>query len=632
MLPVSKGGPAWRSAGARADPGLPPERNGPLSRDGPAVNIKGSTVLILGGGGMVGRAACRELLDEEPARIVVASIAEAEAQAAITEMQEEHRRKSSLRRHPLAPVEFIPEWGNIFVRASLSHLSFNQILDDPESRRTLVQDTFAGLDDEHVGSYFLYQMVTRHRPDIVLDAINTATGVAYSDVFGHAREVIDELYTGPGQPTTEKVERLLCSIYVPQLLRHMDVLFRAMRVSGTRAYVKVGTSGTGGMGWNIPYTHGEDRPSQKLLSKAAVAGAQSLLLFLQARTPLQPPAVQEEDTSVAARQLPLIKEIKPTATIAWREIGFGDIRYRGQPLHLEEVSLAEAEPLTPGEPLQLVRPGVPRTTEEVFRSAYVNTGENGLFSAEEFVTITSLGQMEFVTPEEIARNIVDELQGVNTGKDVIGALNVTTMNATYRAGILRDRVLRHLRALEAEHGTDSVAFELLGPPRLSKLLYEAYLLKRCFGNMEAILQSAPEEMARRCRDLLSREERLLRTMLSIGIPVLLQEAGELRLARGHRLKSPPHRGQDEVPCDPTRLEQWAAAGWVDLRPSNMEAWHERLETLLAEVQAIPEDETSSRYTRDRQFWSGARDGQGQMSPGEIVAWIFGREDKGERGR
>ena len=189
------------------------------------MNIKGSTVVVLGGGGMVGRAVCRELLDEEPARIVIASIAQAEAQAAIAELKEEHRRKSALRQRPLAPVEFVPEWGNIFVRASLSHLSFNQILDDPESRRTLVQDTFAGLDDEHVGNYFLYQMVTRHRPDIVLDAVNTATGVAYSDVFGHAREVIDELYVGPGQPTTEKVERLLCSIYVPQLLRHMDVLF-----------------------------------------------------------------------------------------------------------------------------------------------------------------------------------------------------------------------------------------------------------------------------------------------------------------------------------------------------------------------------------------------------------------------
>ncbi len=596
------------------------------------MNIKGSTVLVLGGGGMVGRAVCRELLDEEPARLVVASFAEAEVREAIAEMVEEHRRKSALRQRPLAPVQFLPEWGNIFVRDSLSHLSFNQILDDPQTRRTLAQDTFAGLDDQHVAHYFLYQMVTRHRPDIIVDAVNTATGVAYSDVFGHAREVMDELYLGAGQPSIESVERLLCSIYMPQLLRHMDVLSRAMRISGTSAYVKVGTSGTGGMGWNIPYTHGEDRPSLKLLSKAAVAGAQSLLLFLQARTPLQPPAVEEENTAHTARKLPLIKEIKPTATIAWREIGFGDIRYRGRPLRLEDTSLDQAEPLQPGQPLQIQRPGQPRTTDETFQAAYVNTGENGLFSAEEFVTITSLGQMEFVTPEEIARNIVDELQGVNTGKDVLSALNVTTMNATYRAGLLRERVIQHLRRLEEEHGSDSVAFELLGPPRLSKLLYEAYLLKRCFGTMEAVLQAGPEEMARRCRELLVEEGRLLRTMLTIGIPVLLEEQGQLRLARGHRVKSPPHQGQDPVLLDPEKMEQWATAGWVDLRSANMELWRQRLGALVREVSAIPTGDTSSRYFRDRQFWSGLAGGQGQMSPGEIVAWIFCHEDQGERGR
>ncbi len=65
-------------------------------------------------------------------------------------------------------------------------------------------------------------------------------------------------------------------------------------------YFKVGTSGTGGMGVNIPYTHSEERPSRVLLSKTAVAGAQTLLLFLLARTPGGP----------------LVKEIKPTAAIA----------------------------------------------------------------------------------------------------------------------------------------------------------------------------------------------------------------------------------------------------------------------------------------------------------------------------
>ena len=103
------------------------------------------------------------------------------------------------------------------------------------------------------------------------------------------------------------VERLLASIYVPQLVRHIQILHEAMKRAGTRAYLKVGTSGTGGMGLNIPYTHGEERPSRVLLSKAAMAGAHSLLLFLMARTP----------------GAPAIKEIKPSAAITWKQIGYG---------------------------------------------------------------------------------------------------------------------------------------------------------------------------------------------------------------------------------------------------------------------------------------------------------------------
>ena len=49
-------------------------------------------------------------------------------------------------------------------------------------------------------------------------------------------------------------------------------------------YLKVGTTGTGGMGLNIPFTHSEDKPSRVLLAKSAMAGAHSMLLFLLGRT------------------------------------------------------------------------------------------------------------------------------------------------------------------------------------------------------------------------------------------------------------------------------------------------------------------------------------------------------------
>jgi hypothetical protein len=105
---------------------------------------------------------------------------------------------------------------------------------------------------------------------------------------------------------------------VPQLIRHVQVFYQAMLKARTGAYVKIGTSGTGGMGLNIPYTHSEEKPSRVLLSKSALAGAHTLLLFLMARTPGGP----------------ITKEIKPAAAIAWKRIGYGEVLRGGNAVPL----------------------------------------------------------------------------------------------------------------------------------------------------------------------------------------------------------------------------------------------------------------------------------------------------------
>src|SRR5262249_22039486 len=155
----------------------------------------------------------------------------------------------------------------------------------------------------------------------------------------------------------------------------MQLMIEALRRAGAQAYVKIGTSGTGGMGFNIPYTHSEERPSRTLMTKSAVAGAQSLLLFLMGRTPGAPATI----------------EIKPTATIAWREIGTGTVWRKGKPIPLVDcatpVPLAEA--FCDG---AVVWEDLGRPLEGVF----INTGENGLFARDEFATVTELGQMEFI--------------------------------------------------------------------------------------------------------------------------------------------------------------------------------------------------------------------------------------------
>ena len=117
---------------------------------------------------------------------------------------------------------------------------------------------------------------------------------------------------------------------------------------------------------------------------------------------------------------------------------------------------------------------------------------------------------------------------------------------------------------------------------------------------------------------------LRREILSIGIPILLPDG---RLLRGPECKIPPVTRDDAAfEVTPERVDTWASAGWVDLRESNMALWRDRFCRIRAEVEDIPERETSSRFLRDRQFWGEEE----KIQPGKVVGWTFATEEKGAR--
>jgi hypothetical protein len=401
-------------------------------------------------------------------------------------------------------------------------------------------------------------------------------------------------------------EQLLCTLYMPQLIRHVQLMYRSMTAAGTRIYVKIGTSGTGGMGLNIPYTHSEERPSRVLLSKSGVAGAHTLLLFLMARTP----------------DAPITKEIKPTAAIAWKGIRYGQILKRGKPVELVDCPPQKAVRL--GTRLKLTTQDRPHLTGKTLRSVFIDTGENGLFSRGEFEAISTPGQMEFVTPEEIAENTVFEIKAGNTGHDVINALDNATLSPTYRAGFMFNNALERMKHLEHEHGVDSVAFEMLGPPRLSKLLYEAYLLKRACNDLRTVVRTKAPLLSKKLEDLISRDQQLRSQIISIGIPILLPDGKSL--LRGPLIKIPPYRGENELRLNFQSINRWAHDGWVDLRSSNMDLWRSRFKGIIKMVEELPLDETSSRTMHSREYW---KDGS-EIDPGKICGWIFTYEEKGRR--
>jgi len=541
------------------------------------------TVMLLAGSGLVGHAVARRVLaaTPPPRRVVLVALFEDEVRAAARAL-EPHRGTATID----------VEWGNIFMPASVARLDIATILESDEHRALVLGDLLGDLTDQVLERNLLFRLLIRYKPDAVVDSINTATAFAYQDVFQSARELRDR--ARDGRVDRAGVEQHLLRLPLPQLVRHAQIITEALRRAGTQAYVKIGTSGTGGMGFNIPYTHSEERPSATLLAKSAIAGAHSMLLFLLGRTP----------------DAPITVEIKPTATIAWREVAHGPVRRKGKAIALVDcdkpVSLKEA--FAPG--------ATPwRDLGRPLDGVYIDVGENGLFARDEFETVTALGQMEFITPEEVADYVMMELQGRPTGKDIVAALDASTAGPTYRAGLLRRNAIGRLRALEARHGDRGVAYEMLGPPRLTKLLYEAYLCGRLRPSVRALAESRPAELAAAAERLLADDAALRQHIISVGLPVVLPDGKHVY--RGSTVVVPPDSG------DPLQV---APRGWVDLRPDHFGIWVRRAREMVRQGDVRAAGPQGSGSDMD---WN-AIDPDEPIEPSRFATWVFTVEDKGTR--
>lgn len=578
------------------------------------MDIRGKRALVLGGAGLVGQAICRALIERGISEIIVSSLYEHEAKGFVDSLKEEFKHECP---------KLHAEWGNIFVRRSLKDSSRDDLLRDPKNREQLIHDLLEPLNREILTASNIFWLCDHYKPHIVIDSVNTATAISYQNLFGAAKETLSFVRRAASdakmnEQAVSAVERLLITQYLPQLIRHVQVVMASMVETKIECYLKIGTCGTGGMGLNIPYTHSEDKPSQVLLAKSSIAGAHSLLLFLMGRTPGGP----------------VIKELKPAAAIAWKRIVSGPVMRRGKPILLENVSVTEAfqldkvlnkksnEPVRyleeSGKPKQLVAP-------------FIDTGENGLFSLGEFETITDEGQMEFITPEEIAQAAVWEIAGRNTGFDIVAALDNSTMGPTYRAGYMRDQALGLLKSLVAKTGRDSVAFEILGPPRLSKLLYEAYLLKKIFGTFNKVMEKSPQDVAQAMEKKICDDVNLRADIISIGIPILMSDGK--KLLRGSNIVVPADvPGKQDAAFEITShsIDSWAHDGWVDLRPANIKLWQKRFDLISQEISAIDSTlDTSSHNAKTSQYWTKMNNAIA-IEEAKLASWIFVHEDEGRR--
>lgn len=609
--------------------------------------------LIMGGGGMVGYQIARQICEDlAPDKIIIASLYQREVQEAIRKLKRN-----------VPSVTFVPFWGNVFVRSEFSREDKNRLLESPARWQASYDDLFGNL-DEAVKRSQLAQLILDHKPDVVVDTINTATAISYQDTASvsakaqqrisklqeeipnqlhrakkllqsleaanaeadtisreEITDVIKDLHDFIGQFKThqnqdesrqpsfqEIVEILTLSQSVPQIVRHVLLLYEAMKQAGTRLYIKVGTTGTGGMGFNIPYTHSEAKPSAQLMSKTAVAFAQTGLLFLMARTP----------------EAPITKEIKPAALIGYQKIARQAVKNRdGSP---RWIYYSRQETIDGTLRLRLPNRDFEKPEKErrKLEIVGVDTGENGFFAIGEFEAITNLKQMEFTTPEEIAEVVVLEIKGRNTGLDVIAGLDASVMGPSYRAGFMRHLAIERVRDMERIIGENrSVALRDLGPPELSKLLYEAHLLALEYKTLGEVCRHSGRVLAAAAERILTEDVALREQITSIGIPILLPDGKTFW--RGPTIAYPEIPGESLVTVNEVAFEHWVSKGWIDLRPKHFDWWQELMQRIQRkrQEQISRNDEGSAAFTR--KFYASD-----EIRIGDIVGWIFNNEEMSYR--
>lgn len=582
-------------------------------------------VLILGGGGMVGVEVAREAARElKPREIIISALTKDEVDGAIRDLEANARDAGWT-------VQFTPAPGDIFLPTALQGHSRHELVTKKEWFDILFEDIFSSNPNAYKSSG-LYQLVEKFQPDVIVDCINTATAISYQDVFTTSKKVkvmLDRIEKegGFGEVAVEdlirEVRGLVIAQGVPQITRHILYLHQTLSSTPVRIYVKVGTTGTGGMGINIPYTHSEEKPSPTLISKSAIGFAHTGLLFLLARTP---GLVSENGEEKFAT---LVKEIKPGAMIGFRRLGTSHVKLAGPTGRKEPAFLLEPKTEPLGTSVQ------PRESYESFGRfdgrdvplsiVGADTGENGFFCIGEFQAITYPKQMEYVTPEEVARTAILEILGASTGRDVLAAIDGAITEPSYRAGILRDHACRELDAIEGalSSGKDflpSVAIGQLGPPRLSKLLFEAYLIRAALGTtiIGEIAAQEPEDIRRAVEAYLEASPRVASLIATVGIPMLREVGGGPAITRGPKMNIPVPR-PDGRPNEltPEAIERYAFLGWVDLRVSNFELWRERVER-LGNSRADIAESGSSAFDRASYM-------PDTFVPGEVVGWLLANE-------
>ena len=436
---------------------------------------------------------------------------------------------------------------------ALSNKNKEEIISSKKDSSLLLSYYFAPLTDEIIKKSFLYKLIIKNKPDIIIDAINTATVVGYiDDPYSLPRKIIDN------NSIENSTIKLLLSNPITPMIRFIQILKEVMNTTNLSSYIKISTTGLGGMGFNLQYTHGdlnETGMSSGLLGKVAVSGIMHQLFWSLSHTPKCN-----------------IKVIVPATLIGWQYVGFGDFRSHGK--KLQKVSLPKKQKIGKNNKFILEKTEL---LSDTIKIPYVDSGENNAYSLHEMMAITALGQMEAITREEVADAVLQSIIG-STKYDILTALDNATLNPTYAAAIQRNYIFDKMRKFEKNSNYPSIATNNLGPT-VSKHLFELFVLLKISDNsLKKLINFSEKKILVLLKEFFETNNTIIQYALALRLPVLNNDNELLILDNAFV----PENKQLLKNVSQENLEKYIESGWVDFREKTIKKWLLKIKKMITE--------------------------------------------------
>lgn len=477
------------------------------------------TILIIGTG-QIGKAILKKIVLQEPNKIIIHNLTKTESQEVVEKYKKAYKN-----------IEFIESYGNIFLPYKLKNLSNKDLYDKSDE---IINYFYSEFNEDVLKKSTIYKLLEKYKPELVIDAINTAT------VLGSSYNPEKKL-----KEYKKNIENcckmIMIDDFTSKLISFVYSLKYSMEKFDTKKYIKVSTTGLGGMGLNMPYTHG-DNPKMNLscalMGKISASGVLHQLLWNLSHT----------------------IGINISIVIPATFVGYDFVK--NEPIETDKGLLKRSKMV---KPYTLKEGNILKynvgNEDYYLEFPVVRAGENHVYSKDELKVLTSIGQMEAISKEEVASAVISDVFG-SSKNNILETMDQTMLKPTYLGNeMIRDisNKIDKMQKCNAGIATGNLGITL------SKHLYELYFIKLSVKNIKSLEKISVEEITKKINQIIDKD--LITEIISLGIPIINEDN---KVYIGSYSLSPA--ADEDLTVNESNINKWAKVGWVDLRRENIEKW------------------------------------------------------------